>query len=312
MKAKLIDLFSGCGGMSLGFQTAGFEILSAYDNWWPAIDIYSKNFSHPIYKRDLSDDTVIDEIKEQHPDIIIGGPPCQDFSIAGFRNFEGKRANLTLSYGKIIDTIRPKWFVMENVYNIEKSPIFEKVIKIFKGAGYGITKRVWDASYMGVPQMRRRYFVIGKLGAEDNFLMDDLLSGLSSKPTTVRDYLGNKLGTNYYYMHPRSYKRRAIFSIDEPSSTIRGVNRPMPETYTPHPADKTTDLSKVKNLSTIERSWIQTFPESFVFCGSKADIEQTIGNAVPVKMAEYIARAIIKDMNKDSGNPEEKKNSEND
>ena len=307
MKPRLIDLFSGCGGMSLGFQNAGFEILSAYDNWWPAIDIYSKNFSHPIFKRDLSDDNVIDEIEKQHPDIIIGGPPCQDFSIAGSRNFEGKRANLTLSYGKIIDTIRPKWFVMENVYNIEKSPIFGKVIEIFKNAGYGITKRVWDASYMGVPQMRKRYFVIGKLGAPDNFLMEDLLSGLSSKPTTVRDYLGDKLGTDFYYMHPRSYNRRAIFSIDEPSSTIRGVNRPMPGTYKPHNADKTTDLSLVKSLSTTERSWIQTFPESFVFCGSKSDVEQTIGNAVPVKMAEYIAKAIIADMNKDLDCQEKKK-----
>ena len=300
MKPKLIDLFSGCGGMSLGFQNAGFDILAAYDNWWPAIDIYSRNFEHPIYKRDLSDESVIEEIANKQPDIIIGGPPCQDFSIAGNRNFEGKRANLTLSFGKIIETIRPKWFVMENVYNIEKSPVFEKVLSIFKNSGYGITKRVWDASYMGVPQMRRRYFVIGKLGAEDDFMMDELLGGLSKTPTTVRDYLGTKLGTQYYYMHPRSYQRRAIFCIDEPSSTIRGVNRPMPTSYKAHPADKTTDFSKVKNLSTEERSWIQTFPEGFVFCGSKADIEQTIGNAVPVKMAEYIAKAIIKNMAMDT------------
>lgn len=310
MKPKLIDLFSGCGGMSLGFQNAGFEIMAAYDNWWPAIDIYSKNFNHPIYARDLSDESIIEEIRKQKPDIIIGGPPCQDFSIAGNRNFEGKRANLTLSYGKIIDSIRPMWFVMENVYNIEKSPIFEKVIKIFKNAGYGLTKRVWDASYMGVPQMRQRYFVIGKLGEKDNFLMEELVSGLSPRPMTVRDYLGNKLGTEFYYMHPRSYNRRAIFSIDEPSSTIRGVNRPMPDTYKAHPADKTKDFSKVKNLSTIERSWIQTFPENFVFCGSKADIEQTIGNAVPVKMAEYIGRAIMKVMSNDSICKDESQNEE--
>lgn len=308
MKPKLIDLFSGCGGMSLGFQNAGFEILAAYDNWWPAIDIYSKNFNHPIYARDLSDESVIEEIRKYHPDIIIGGPPCQDFSIAGNRNFEGNRANLTLSYGKIIDSIRPKWFVMENVYNIEKSPIFEKVINVFRNAGYGLTKRVWDASYMGVPQMRQRYFVIGKLGANDNFLMEELVAGLSHRPMTVRDYLGDKLGTEFYYMHPRSYNRRAIFSIDEPSSTIRGVNRPMPETYRAHRADKTKDFSKVKNLSTVERSWIQTFPDNFVFCGSKADIEQTIGNAVPVKMAEYVGKAIMKAMSNDDSNKDGIKN----
>ena len=298
MGKKLIDLFSGCGGMSLGFQNAGFNILGAYDNWQPAIDIYTLNFSNPIHQRDLSDESIIEELREQKPDIIIGGPPCQDFSIAGGRNFEGKRANLTLSYGRIIDEIRPEWFVMENVYNIEKSPIFEKVLEIFKNAGYGITKRIWDASYMGVPQMRKRYFVIGKLGEKDDFLLEELLKNLSKKPTTIKDYLGNKLGAKYYYMHPRSYARRAIFSIDEPSSTIRGVNRPMSSSYTAHPADRTKDFSLVKNLSTIERSYIQTFPESFKFCGTKSNIEQAIGNAVPVKMAEYIAKAIIAYINK--------------
>ena len=130
MTKNVVDLFSGCGGMSLGFANAGFNILAAYDNWQAAIDIYEKNFRHPIFKRDLSDESVIEEIRQWKPQMIIGGPPCQDFSIAGNRNFEGNRANLTLSFGNIVNTIRPEWFVMENVYNIEKSPIFEKVIAI--------------------------------------------------------------------------------------------------------------------------------------------------------------------------------------
>ena len=161
---RVIDLFSGCGGMSLGFQNAGFQIVAAYDNWQPAIDIYQRNFQHPIFKKDLSTEDVVPELKDYSPDMIIGGPPCQDFSIAGKREFRGKRANLTLKFGQIVSEVRPQWFVMENVYNIEKSPIFEEVLAIFKSAGYGITKHVWDASYMGVPQMRRRYFVVGKLG----------------------------------------------------------------------------------------------------------------------------------------------------
>lgn len=176
---RVIDLFSGCGGMSLGFQNAGFQIVAAYDNWQPAIDIYQRNFQHPIFKKDLSTEDVVSELKGYSPDMIIGGPPCQDFSIAGKREFRGKRANLTLKYGHIVSEVRPQWFVMENVYNIEKSPIFEEVLAIFKSAGYGITKHVWDASYMGVPQMRRRYFVIGKLGEKDDFLLEKLLSGLS-------------------------------------------------------------------------------------------------------------------------------------
>jgi len=294
MQKRLIDLFAGCGGMSLGFQNAGFNVLAAYDNWQPAIDIYSRNFNHPIYKKDLSKEDISDELVRLAPDIIIGGPPCQDFSIAGKRDFEGKRANLTLIYGNIIQTVRPRWFVMENVYNIEKSPVLGQVLQIFKNAGYGITKHVWDASYMGVPQMRKRYFVIGRQDTHDDFLLQALEKNLSKERMTLANYLGNnQLDTEFYYMHPRSYARRAIFSVNEPSATIRGVNRPMPNGYTCHPADKTKNLAQVRSLTSKERSFIQTFPEEFVFVGAKTDIEQAIGNAVPVKMAEYIGRAIL-------------------
>lgn len=291
---KVIDLFSGCGGMSLGFQNAGCEIVAAYDNWQPAIDIYQRNFQHPIFKKDLSAEDVVPELKGYSPDMIIGGPPCQDFSIAGKRDFRGKRANLTLKFGQIVSEVHPQWFVMENVYNIEKSPVFEEVLAIFKSAGYGITKHVWDASYMGVPQMRRRYFVIGKLDEKDDFLLEKLLSGLSKERMTVRKYLdGKQFDAEFIYQHPRTYKRRAIFSIDEPLSTIRSVNRPIPSNYTIHPADKTSDLTKVHVLTTKERSYIQSFPESFKFIGNTSSIEQAIGNAVPVKMAEYIAKSIL-------------------
>ena len=290
---RLVDLFAGCGGMSLGFQSAGFNIVAAYDNWQPAIDIYQNNFSHRIFKRDLSSEDITQEIQALAPDIIIGGPPCQDFSIAGKRNFEGERANLTLIYANIIKRVLPKWFDMENVYNIEKSPILKQALDIFKSAGYGITKRVWDASYMGVPQMRKRYIIIGRLSSGDDFMLDMLESMLAASRMTLRDYLGDSLGTDYYYMHPRSYNRRGIFSIDEPSATIRGVNRPLPEKYVPHPADKTKELHKVRALTSVERSYIQTFPKNFKFIGAKTDIEQAIGNAVPVKMAEFIAKGII-------------------
>lgn len=291
---KLIDLFCGCGGMSLGFQNAGFEIVAAYDNWSAAVETYSKNFFHPVYKYDLTNiDGIISEISTLNPDIIIGGPPCQDFSIAGKRNFDGERANLTLAYANIIRNVRPVWFVMENVYNIQKSPIFAQAIDIFRESGYGLNIHIFDASLMGVPQARKRCFVIGKLNSSDNFLMKELLSNLSKTRTSVRDYLGNSLGYEYYYMHPRSYNRRAVFSIDEPSATIRGVNRPMPISYKFHPADKTKDSSKIKVLSSEERSFIQTFPKGFKFEGTKSEIEQQIGNAVPVKMSEYIAKIII-------------------
>lgn len=292
-KFTVIDLFSGCGGMSLGFQNSGFEIISAYDNWDAAIDVYRDNFNHPIYKRDLSDLSILDELQNIHADMIIGGPPCQDFSIAGKRDFDGNRANLTLIYSQIIQKIKPKWFLMENVYNIEKSGVLHRVLANFKQAGYGITSGVFEASFMGVPQNRKRYFAIGKLGAEDDFIAPLIHQKLALKRLTVREYLGTVLDCDYYYMHPRSYKRRAIFSLDEPSSTIRGVNRPMPSSYIPHPADKTKDIDSVRSLTTKERSLIQTFPNDFIFNGTKSNLEQVIGNAVPVKMAEFFAKIIL-------------------
>lgn len=292
MQMRLVDLFAGCGGMSLGFQNAGFDIVAAYDNWQPAIDIYRKNFNHPILKKDLAVEDISAELEQLAPDIIIGGPPCQDFSIAGKLNLLGNRANLTRIYGRIIKDVRPEWFVMENVYNIERSPIFTEVLDVFSKSGYGITKCILDASYIGVPQMRKRYFVIGHLADKDDFLLQPILADLSEERMTVRKYFNNRIDTEFIYQHPRNYKRRAIFSIDEPCSTIRSVNRPIPDSYVVHPADKTSDLSKVRPLTTKERSYIQTFPETFVLIGSQSSIEQAIGNAVPVKMAEYIGRHI--------------------
>ncbi len=291
---KLIDLFCGCGGMSLGFQNAGFDIVAAYDNWQPAIDIYKENFDHPIIKKDLATEDITEELKGNRPDIIIGGPPCQDFSLAGKMDLTGKRANLTRTYSQIIVAVKPLWFVMENVYTIERSPIFNEVLQYFKAAGYGITKQVIDASYVGVPQMRKRYIVIGRLGEKDNFLEESIKCSLSSKRMTVREYFKDTpLDTEYIYLHPRNYKRRGIFSIDEPCSTIRGINRPMPANYVIHPADKTSDKNKVRPLTTKERSYIQSFPATFNFVGKSSAVEQAIGNAVPVKLAEFVGNVIM-------------------
>lgn len=123
------------------------------------------------------------------------------------------------------------------------------------------------------------------------------MEGKAPRPLTVREYLGNSLNTEYYYRHARSYQRKAIFSVDEPSPTIRGTNRPISKNYIPHRNDACRDLKKVRALSTLERSYIQTFPKSFDFDTknqTKTDLEQVIGNAVPVKLAEFIAVAIGK------------------
>ena len=111
---------------------------------------------------------------------------------------------------------------------------------------------------------------------------------------SVAEYFGDKLEIKYYYRHPRSYVRRGIFSTSEPSATIRGVNRPMPKGYALHPGDPVDSLEGIRPLTTLERSMIQTFPEDFDFEGTKTNIEQMIGNAVPVNLGYYIADAIFR------------------
>ena len=97
-KIRVVDLFSGCGGMSLGFQNVGFDIVAAFENWAPAIQVYKKNFKHPVHESDLGKKHSIQEICALEPEIIIGGPPCQDFSSAGHRDESLGRANLTSNF----------------------------------------------------------------------------------------------------------------------------------------------------------------------------------------------------------------------
>ena len=291
-----VDLFSGCGGLSLGFQQAGIEILAAIDNWDIALDIYRENFNHPAIQQDLSDEnTSIRIIRKFAPEMIIGGSPCQDFSSAGKRDLNGDRANLTYNFANIICEIKPKWFVMENVQRITKSPILPQISEHFIRCGYGLTSVILDASLCHVPQARSRFFLIGELGGKQNTLVDLFKINLAKKPMTVRDYLGDRLNLQYYYRHPRSYARRGIFSIDEPSPTIRGVNRPIPANYKLHSGDpQDIDIATVRPLTTIERSYIQTFPQSFKFFGTKTNLEQMIGNSVPVNLAYFVGSNILK------------------
>lgn len=288
-----VDLFSGCGGLSLGFQNAGNNILAAFENWDDAISVYKSNFKHPMIKMDLS---LVNEsaemIKRYNPDIIIGGPPCQDFSSAGKRNENNGRGDLTVFYAQIIANVRPTWFVMENVARITATQKLVEAKEIFTAAGYGLTQTVLDASLCGVPQRRKRFFLIGKLGEAEGFMEEHLTRNLAKKPLSIAEALGNKIDIEYYYRHPRSYARRGVFSINEPSPTIRGVNRPLPNGYQLHPNDPVKTLEGVRPLTTRERCLIQTFPEEFLFCGTKTSVEQIIGNAVPVKLGEYVANCI--------------------
>lgn len=289
---NVLDLFCGCGGMSLGFQKAGYNIEEAYDSWELAIDTYNSNMEHKAKIFDLSNvQSFLKEIEKKNFDVIIGGPPCQDFSSAGKREELG-RANLTMSYSEIITNTKPKYFVMENVARTRSSETYKRARKQMVSAGYGLTEIVLDASYCGVPQIRKRFFCIGTLNEKDGFMEKSLLKAMSEKRMSIKDYLGNELDIENYYRHPRNYNRRGIFSVNEPSMTIRGVNRPIPDGYKGHHGDTASKNESLRPLTTYERARIQTFPKSYKWLGSKTNVEQMIGNAVPVNLAKFVAVCI--------------------
>lgn len=290
---RAVDLFAGCGGMSKGFQNAGVNIVAAFELWDVAANCYRNNFKHPVFETDLSNtDAAIAKIKEYQPELIIGGPPCQDFSHAGKR-IEAGRASLTGSFADIISAVQPPYFVMENVDRAQKSNAYSFARQTFKDSGYGLTEILLDASHCGVPQKRKRFFCIGAVGRPDEFAKELIESRISAHETTLRDYFGETLDFEFYYRHPRNYSRRAIFSINEPAPTMRGVNRPVPKGYPGHANDACPLNDNIRAMTTLERALVQTFPPDFKWCGNKTDMEQMIGNAVPVKLAEFVANAVL-------------------
>ena len=224
---------------------------------------------------------------------IIGGPPCQDFSSAGKR-VEGDRADLTEKFAEVVAHFRPPFFVMENVARARSAAAYNRALDTMRGAGYSVETIVLNADRCGVPQTRKRLIAVGTLDARvTESILHRLESEQSSSPMTLRDYFGNRLGTDHYYRHPRSYARRGIFSIDEPSPTVRGVNRPIPSGYPGHPGDS-APVSEARPLTTEERAEVQTFPPGFTWVGSRTNVEQMIGNAVPPRLAKFIADQVAK------------------
>jgi DNA (cytosine-5)-methyltransferase 1 len=301
-----VDLFCGCGGLSLGLSQAGIKVSASFDFWEPALNVYRHNIKdHEALKLDLSDSNKASKvIRPYRPDIIVGGPPCQDFSQAGNRK-EGTRASLTESFAEIVLAVKPIAFVMENVDRAEKSRSFSAAKTLLSEGGYILAHCVLDASRCGAPQRRKRMFCVGLNKSEypkmtPERILTELNANLSDEPLSVKEYFKkNKLtkhlgGVKYYYRHPRNYSRRGIFSIDEPSATIRGVNRPVPAGYNGLIDPPGISPKDVKPLSTKVRAMIQTFPESFEFNMPKTSAEQMIGNAVPVALARHVALAVMR------------------
>ena len=164
MSINVVSLFSGGGGLDLGFIAEGYNIIWAIDNNKNATETYKANIGNHIMCADINQ---IDISKIPHADVVIGGPPCQSFSLAGNRNVEDERGQLVWKYIHIIEQVQPKAFVFENVTGLlsAKNSQGEKIIELLKIAfrkiGYTIEQQVMNAADYGIPQRRKRVIIVG-------------------------------------------------------------------------------------------------------------------------------------------------------
>lgn len=184
-----IDLFCGCGGISLGFEKAGFNILLGIDAWQDAVTTF--NFNHKNSKglcadlSKLNPQDIEKELNGESVDVIIGGPPCQGFSVAGKRIVDDVRNTLYKNFVNFVSYFKPKAFMMENVPNIlsiGNGIIREQILKDFSDLGYKVTYKVLLASDYGVPQNRRRAVFVGfSNGKEFSFPTPSVTEKITSK-----------------------------------------------------------------------------------------------------------------------------------
>ena len=167
---NVIDLFCGCGGLSKGFQQAGFDIRFGIDMWKDAIVTYKHNFPSAVVLNEdiinISGDDILNKtgMKKDEVDVIIGGPPCQGFSVSGKRMIDDERNKLYKSFVGLVSELKPKVFVMENVpglVRLFKGQVAEQVIEDFTSVGYKVKMKILSADNYGVPQQRKRVFFIG-------------------------------------------------------------------------------------------------------------------------------------------------------
>jgi DNA (cytosine-5)-methyltransferase 1 len=334
---KVVSLFSGCGGLDLGFTRAGFDIVYANDNDKTVWETYERNHGIAIDKRSL-----LDVKSEEIPNAngIIGGPPCQSWSLAGMmRGAKDERGQLFYEYVRVLRDKRPDFFLAENVPGIVSSTHiqeFKAIVGKLSELGYDVAYKLVDARDYGVPQERRRIIIIGykwALGLRFTFPSPTytktgaltlekrktekwvtLKEAIGDLPTPIPSKEKNKANGNLAIIN-HEYMIGSFSSIymsrnrrkqwNEQSYTIQAGGRHAPL----HPSstemvkieeDKWTFKNKnpvYRRLSVRECARIQTFPDNFIFSYQNvADGYKMVGNAVPVRLAEAIARKIRSDL----------------
>ena len=318
-KYTYIDLFAGAGGMSLGFDNAGFKNLLAVEFNKDFAETYKKNFPrHNLIVDDIKNVTekqIYDIIKSEKVDVIIGGPPCQGFSIAGNigRNFiDDDRNRLFKEFVRFVKIIKPRMFVLENVAAMErhnKGKTIKEIVSSFKEIGYDIKYKVLNAVNYGVPQERRRIFIVGTLG-KNSFEYPQESDNIVTVKEAIDDLPKLENGETSEIPNHTAMKHSAQM-LEKMSYVSDGGDRnDIPEKLRPKSGDSrkyirynskkpsfcvTGDMRKIfhysqnRALTCRELARLQTFPDSFIFLGNAGKVQQQIGNAVPVLLANKIA-----------------------
>lgn len=323
---NVVSLFSGAGGLDLGFIEAGFKIIMANEFDKSIWATYEKNHSAQLIKGDIRD---IESKDFPSCDGIIGGPPCQSWSEAGsLKGIDDKRGQLFFDYIRILKDKQPKFFVAENVSGMlakRHSEAVENIFKMFEEAGYDVYMNTLNAHDFGVPQDRKRVFYVGfrkDLNIKDFkfpdpipkservYLKDSIWdlkdTAVPAKEKNKTNKVNCKILNHEYFIgsySPMYMSRNRVRSWSEPSFTIQASGRQAPQ----HPQapkmiknDKDKfdfDQNKIelyRRLSIREIARIQNFPDDFEFIyESLNDGYKMIGNAVPVKLAEKMGKQIM-------------------
>ncbi|HEZ6100006.1 TPA: DNA (cytosine-5-)-methyltransferase [Neisseria meningitidis] len=321
-----IDLFSGAGGLSLGFEQAGFQQLLSVEMEPDYCQTYRANFPrHQLLQKDLTtltEQDLINYLNGQSVDLVIGGPPCQGFSMAGKigRTFtDDPRNHLFKEFVRIVKIVRPCFFVMENVarlYTHNSGKTRTEIIQAFQNIGYSVECKVLNAADFGVPQIRSRVIFIGrrdkgKISFPEPFQISH---------QTVESAIGHfpKLAAGESNPHVANHEamNHSAQMLEKMAFVKNGGNRnDIPEPLRPKTGDIrkyirydsnkpavciTGDMRKVfhyeqnRALTVRELAALQSFPDNFVFCGNKIAQQQQVGNAVPPLLAKAIAESILK------------------
>ncbi len=327
---KIISLFSGCGGLDLGFEKAGFDIPVANEfdkKIWKTFEI-----NHPKTKLLKEDIRKLDtKVFPNEIDGIIGGPPCQSWSEAGsLKGIEDDRGKLFYEYIRILKSVQPKFFLAENVSGMlanRHSEAVKNILKMFEECGYDVSLTLVNAKDYGVAQERKRVFYIGF--RKDLNIKFDFPKGSTEdddKKLTLRDVIWdlqdsavpageknqhnpNAINNNEYFVgsySPIFMSRNRVKSWDEQAFTVQASGRQCqihPQAPKMIKVDK-NDCRFVEGKENLYRRMtirevarVQGFPDTFKFIYNNTnDAYKMIGNAVPVNLAYEIACAIKKSL----------------